>query len=317
MKLNQLGFMPWDVCGFWIISRPRTGDSDVESEEDSFLSQIRSQSEERKAICAELQNINVQIHDLTEQVKEAETLKKQHADALKTIEKASKETERLKQLGALLAALSVRDSVYKRVATTLQQWRQRLSSWKSGVVDLEAWPDAAGDKDPLGEVRQLVGESYRGVQAAQAKIDAAIKKVSELSERNSTQSLELEEESRTLRRKLDSLKQGVGEISRRLSALQEKTGQLSALRALAKSKTERLLQVQAERKGFLDQLEGVRAKRFEARTQLVSKLNRELGPRIRISIERAGQTSEYASAACCVALRGSGLRFNEVAPVYR
>jgi len=294
--------------------RPGAADAQVESEEEMILSYIRSQSEERKTISAELQNVRAQIRDLTEQLKEADALKKQHADALKTIEKASKEAERLNQLGGWLAALSVRDSVYKRVSTTLQQWRNRLSSLRTGMVDLEPWPEAAGDKDPLVGVRQLVDESHVGVQSAQEKIDAAIGKVAELSARNNTQSLQYEEESRNLRRKLDSLKQGVGETARRLGVLQEKSGQLSALKALEKSKTERLTKVQSERKGFLDRMEGIRAKRFEARSQLISRLNRELGPRIRISIERAGQTAEYASALVA-ALRGSGLRFNEVAPL--
>jgi predicted nucleic acid-binding Zn-ribbon protein len=294
--------------------RPRTEESDVETEEDMLLSHIRSQSDERKAIVSELLDVKKQIQVLSEQVKEAEALKKQHADALKTIEKASKETERLNQLGGWLASLSVRDSVYKRTFGTLQNWRTKLSSLRTGMLDLEEWPEAAGDKDPLTEVRKLVGESHAGVQSAQSKIDSAIQKINELLAHNSTQSLQYEEESRTLRRKLDSLKQGVGEIAKKLSALQEKNGQLSALRGLEKSKAARLKQVQAERKDFLDRLENIRAKRFEERKQLIGRLNEELSPKIRISIERAGQTAEYASALVA-ALRGSGLRFNEVAPV--
>jgi chromosome segregation ATPase len=294
--------------------RPVSADAEAESEEEMILSYIRSQSEERKSISAELQNIRSQVQGLTEQLKEADALKKQHADALKTIEKASKETERLNVLGGWLAALSVRDTVYKRVSATLQQWRNRLSTLRTGMVDLEPWPEAAGDKDPLDGVRHLVEESHAGVQSAMEKIDTAIIEVGELSEHNNSQSLQYEEESRNLRRKLDSLKQGVGEIARRLGMLQEKTGQLSALKALERSKTERLTKVQSERKGYLDRLEEIRAKRFEARSLLVARLNRELAPRIRISIERAGQTAEYASALVA-ALRGSGLRFNEVAPL--
>jgi energy-coupling factor transporter ATP-binding protein EcfA2 len=294
--------------------RPGATDAEAESEEDLILSYIRSQSEERKSISAEMQNVRLQIHDLTEQLKEADALGKQHAEAVKTIEKASKETERLNVLGGWLATLSVRDTVYKRISATLQQWRNRLSTLRTGMVDLEPWPEAAGDKDPLVGVRQLVEESHSEVQSAQEKIDSAIRKVGELSERNNTQALQYEEESRNLRRKLDSLKQGVGEITRRLGVLREKSGQLSALKALEKSKAERLAKVQSERKAYLDRLEEIRSKRFEARSQLITRLNRELAPRIRISIERAGQTAEYASALVA-ALRGSGLRFNEVAPV--
>lgn len=114
--------------------RPLSADAEVESEEEAILSYIRSQSEERKSISAELQNIRSQIQELTEQLKESEALKKQHADALKTIEKASKETERLNILGKWLATLSVRDTVYKRISATLQQWRNRLSTLRTGKI---------------------------------------------------------------------------------------------------------------------------------------------------------------------------------------
>ncbi|MEW6160247.1 MAG: AAA family ATPase [Verrucomicrobiota bacterium] len=286
----------------------------TEPEEDLLFSHIRSQSEERKTICTELQMIREQISQLTEQVKESEALKKQHADAMSSIERASKETERLNKLAGWLAALSVRDSVFKRSANSLQQWRNRLLTLRSGDVQVEAWPVAAGGEDPLSDVRQLISKSQEDLHAALTKTDTAIKNIAELSEKNSKQTLQFEEEARTLRRKLDSLKQGVGDIARRLAVLQEKAGQLSALIGLEKSKVERLKQVQQARKTFLDKLENIRAKRFEARSKLVTRLNRELGPRIRITIERAGQTTEYASALVA-ALRGSGLRFNEVAPI--
>jgi ATPase subunit of ABC transporter with duplicated ATPase domains len=204
--------------------------------------------------------------------------------------------------------------VYKRAASTLQQWRNRLATLQSGTAQLEPWPDAAACSDPLGDVRQLITKSQEDIRAALDKVDDAARKVEQLAERNTQQMLQYEEESRALRRKLDSLKQGVGEIARRLAALQEKASQLSALQALEKSKVARLAQVQSERKGFLDRLEMIRVKRFEERSKLVNRLNRELGPKIRISIERAGQTTEYASALIA-ALRGSGLRFNEVAQV--
>jgi ATPase subunit of ABC transporter with duplicated ATPase domains len=168
--------------------------------------------------------------------------------------------------------------------------------------------------DPLEPVRQLIQAGQDAISQARNKIDAAMQNLSELASSNSGQVMQFDDESRTLRKKLDSLKQGVGEIARRLAVLQEKSSQLSALKSLEKGKAQRLAQVQSERKALLDRLENVRAKRFEARARLIKRLNAELSPRIQISIERAGQTAEYASALMS-ALRGSGLRFNEIAPV--
>ena len=130
------------------------------------------------------------------------------------------------------------------------------------MVDLETWPAAGGEPDPLTAVRQLVDESHAGIKSSQEKIDQALRKVAELIDRNNAQSMEYEEEARGLRRKLESLKQGAGEIARRLGALQEKSGQLSALKALLKSKTDRLAKVQGERKTYLDRLEEIRFKQF-------------------------------------------------------
>jgi ABC-type cobalamin/Fe3+-siderophores transport system ATPase subunit len=292
--------------------RPQN-DLSIANEEEQLQSLIRSQSEERRSITAELQTLRAQIAALSDQVKEADLLKKQHVDALKTIEKASKETERLNVLSSWLAAYSVRENLYKRTQTSLTQWKTRLAGLRAGMVEVEAWPEAAEGDDPLGKVRDLVQQSNEHIHTAQANIEKAIGELAGYALFNSQEAAKSEEEARTIRRKLDSLKQGVGEIAKKLASLQEKTGQLSALKNLEKAKSLRLKKVQDERKNYLDQLEQIRAKRFDERSKLVAKLNKELGPKIRISIERAGQTSEYASALVS-ALRGSGLRFNELAP---
>jgi chromosome segregation ATPase len=286
--------------------RPVGRGTNPSTEEDALLSYIRSQTEERRSTSAELQTVRSQLRDLAEQLKEAEALKKQHAAALASIEKATKETERLSTLSGWLAALSVRAGVYARTSTTLQQWQQRLQAVNSGKADLEIWPAAAASEDPLVPVRQIVENSYADIQAALNKITEAISQLRKLAQHNDQQILQYEEEARKIRRFLDTLKQGAGEIARRLAGLQEKAGQQSALQALEKTKVARLEQIQSERKGFLDQLEAARAKRFEDRGKLVARLNKELGPRIKISIERAGLNTEYASAIVA-ALRGSGL----------
>lgn len=286
----------------------------TDQQESVLLSYIRSQTEERRAVMAELQAIRQQVAELTEQLKEADALKKQHADALAGIQKATTQTQRLGLLDQWLANLSVRHGVFARLETALQQRLLRLQNFGTATLSVEPWPTAAGGDDPLGKIRSSVTASQASLEQAIRQVQEAIKEVRSLAQFNTQQSMTFEEESRGLRRQLDALQQGAGEAARKLAMIQEKTGQLSALRDLEKNKSTALTRLQATRKKHLDDLEVVRSRRFDERSKIVAELNAEFGPRIHIAIERAGQNAEYASAIVA-ALRGSGLRFNEVAPL--
>ena len=288
-------------------------DSSIEDQEAPLLAYIRSQTQERRSICTELQAVRAQLRHLAEQLKESETLKKQHADALSSIEKAQAQTARLTLLNGWLTAFSVRAGVYSRILAALQQWQSRLQIVSAAPVSVEAWPAAAGSEDPLLGVREAVHESHRNVTQATKKVADAIAELGRLSSVNDQLTLQHQEEARTIRRQLDSLQAGAGEIARKLADLQEKAGQQSALRDVEKAKVARLQEIQDARKQYLDRLEEVQSQRFKARTEVIDDLNKKFGPRIRVEIERAGMTSEYASAIVS-ALRGSGLHFSDVAP---
>jgi DNA repair ATPase RecN len=293
--------------------RPKNS-RDSKNDEAPLLAYIRSQTQERRSLFSELQTIRTQLRELGEQLKESDALKKQHADALSSIEKAQAQTQRLNILSGWLTALSVRGGVYNRILAALQQWQSRLNAVSEVPISIEAWPAAAGADDPLGSVRQIVEDSRRNILEAVTRVADAIAELGRLSAVNDQQTLQYQEEARGIRRQLETLQKGAGEIAKKLAALQEKAGQQSALRDVEKAKTARLREIQDARKQYLDKLEAVRVARFEARAAVISELNAKFGPRIHVSIERAGMNSEYASAIVA-ALRGSGLHFNEAAPV--
>lgn len=284
-----------------------------ENQEAILSSYIRSQTEQRRVITNELQSIRRQLRDLKEQLKDAERLKKQHAEALNSIKKAGSQNERLKRLNSELSCLSVRRDFYNRLLESLQNQFQRLKQ-NSTEMFVEEWPQAAGAKDPLDKVRIAVVESHSALDNAKEKIKEAITEVEALIKHNNEQMFKFEEESRALRRELEMLQKGAGEIAHQLAVLQEKAGQQSALKELEKTKSGQLKQIQAERKKYLDELERIRMVCFDERAKVIESLNKEFSPQIRVDIERAGQNSEYASAIVA-ALRGSGLRFNDVAPL--
>lgn len=293
--------------------RPHVG-STME-QEGRLLSYVRSQTEERRSTHAELQTIRAQLAQLTEQLEEAEGLKKQHQDALSSIQKATGQTIRLQELDSSLAALSVRTAVFNRTLQGLQNWQMKLQTQAFTSIELETWPAAArSEEDPLVNVRQFATSALGSLQNAVTQIGFAIAEVELLSEQNAKQVLDYEAEARELRRQLEVLQKGAGETARKLAAIKERIGQQSALRELEKAKVERLKAIQAERKRHLDELENVRIERYLQRETVIKRLNVELGPQIRVAIERAGQNSEYASAIVA-ALRGSGIRTSDIIPL--
>jgi len=73
-----------------------------------------------------------------------------------------------------------------------------------------------------------------------------------------------------------------------------------------------MVALQARRGAILDQLENLRQQRFEQRQAAARKLNRQLAPRIKIVMTRAGDVSAYYQVLI-EALRGSGLKYSELA----
>ena len=59
----------------------------------------------------------------------------------------------------------------------------------------------------------------------------------------------------------------------------------------------------------------VRAERFESRIQIANKLKDDLGPEIKTDIIESGMTNGYANSIAA-ALRGSGLHYNTLAPLF-
>ena len=63
----------------------------------------------------------------------------------------------------------------------------------------------------------------------------------------------------------------------------------------------------------LIELDAIREERFKARAAAAARLNATLGPKIRILVTRAGQFEAFAAAIADI-LRGSGLRYGDLAP---
>jgi hypothetical protein len=123
----------------------------------------------------------------------------------------------------------------------------------------------------------------------------------------------VEEQARQLRKEIEALQTGAGAVVRQGQQLRERKAQLESLRSVSNQRARDLNGLLKRRGEALDRLDKLREARFNARTQAAARLNKVLGPKIRIVVTRAGQFDAFATAIADV-LRGSGMRYGDLAP---
>jgi chromosome segregation ATPase len=283
-----------------------------DGEEAYLLSRIGSLTVEMQDLSKEVDSIRQQIEALNTVPALLAEAEKEETSVLKSLDKTRPEQDTLTNLVKASTASSVRASVLDRARISLTSWKTKLGDLI--MIRLEKWPESAGPPDLLETVRKHVGNSSEHLQKSIQSIDLALDSIAKHTKANADERFEADEKARGLRQKLESIKQGAGSVTRRVAELREKAGQLSAYNDLLKEKHSVLASVQKDRAILLRNLDKIRDKRYQERSQIVRDLNKELGPRIRVKLERSGLHSEYVSAIGG-ALRGSRLHYHSLAPL--
>ena len=278
------------------------------SAETEAVASVRSLTSEVNAIRADIEKLDYQLEELPsilEQINQIvpkeEQLAAQSAD---TKAKAS-------QLGALSATIAMKGVA----AEAIQRFGNEVANWRSSVsvgagMTNEAWPANAGE-DALREMRTRVVKAQEYIGYALQELATVESSVSELSSQITLEKMGFENQARGLRQEIEVLQAGAGEIARRGQLLRERKAQLESLVAVRHARIASIQAVIARRNQSLDALETIRFARFEARRDAAVRLNQVLGPRIRIGVMSGGQSEEFAGTLT-EALRGSGLRYNEL-----
>ena len=178
---------------------------------------------------------------------------------------------------------------------------------------LQPWPEEAGP-DPLTDARVVLAESQRLVSEAVDRLAELKLSLSAARQMTVAEQARVDESSRELRQKLDSLQSGIGATTRRVSELEEHQGQLQAIENLLTERSEQLRLVAGKRDEAYNELEDLRESLFADRATIVSELNALLAPNIRIRLAKSENKDDYRSAIVS-ALRGSGLHYNTLAPL--
>jgi DNA repair exonuclease SbcCD ATPase subunit len=279
--------------------------------EHRFVAQVRS-------LTTEIRDMLIEADALSERIAGAEAIRSEltraevrSAEISKSSAQLDAKQKELELLSARSSALTVRLDALRRGKDTTRANREALLAANLLGFGLDEWL-APGEPDPLSAVReklaradQYSAEAARLLEQAITEIDIAIRTV----ERDRSP---IEEQARVIRREVEALKEGAGAAARQLAGLREQASQLDALTALRAQRLERVRRVQVQRGTVLDQLDALREATFAERKQVAGELSKKLTPLIRVKVRQAAQTTEYIGAITN-ALRGSGLRYNELA----
>lgn len=261
--------------------------------------EVRKDIEQLKAQLAELPSIEEQLAQLAP-----------HEQKLAALSAVAQ--EKTGQLNVLSSAISVKGVAWAAV----QRFQATVATWRTALAHVQAmsaaeeWPDNAGP-DALGDARSRITKAHQYIAAAVQELASVEADTSQIALRFETEKISYEDQARALRRDIEGLQAGAGDVARRGQALRERKAQLESLRGVLASRLAAMQSAAVRRSAALDALEEARSKRYDERAQAANRLNQVLGPRIRVAVMRGGLTDAFATALT-EALRGSGLRYNDM-----
>lgn len=279
-------------------------------QESAASSQVRSLTAEAAALRREIEELAGQIEEIPSLDQQLAELAPQEQKVAKVSAEANEKKRQLDVISANIAASAVGAGAIERFNQSASRWLSSLSALSSAPPVIEAWPEGAGD-DPLAKSRASVANAKGYVDKAIQELQTAVSEAESHLRSSRDSKLGIEDRARQLRKEVETLQAGAGAIIRQGQQLRERKAQLDSLKAVLKERRKALEVVLAIRNEALDRLDSIREQRFCVRNRVAGQLTETLGPRIRVNVSRAGQFEAFA-ASITDALRGSGLRYNEL-----
>lgn len=280
----------------------------IATAEAEAIASVRSLTAEADVIRQDIEQLNAQLSELPSIEVQLEQLAPQEQQLASLSADAQARTGQLNVLSGTIAVKAVAAAAIQRFNATVSHWRAALSTAQN-IGSVEGWPANAGG-DPLGELRTRLANAQQHIAYALQELAMIEVASGQMTASVESEKIGFEDQARQLRRDIEGLQSGAGEIARRGQALRERKAQLESLSGVLVTRSAAMSRAFARRSTALDTLEAIRTQRYNERAQAAANLNQVLGPRIRIAVMRGGQTDAFATALI-EALRGSGLRYND------
>lgn len=278
--------------------------------ESEAVSEVRSFTAEVEALRREIEELARQVEEIPSLNQRIAELAPKEQELAKVSVDANEKKGRLDAISASIAATAVGVDAIERFHQSVSKWQSSLSSLSSSAPVLEPWPEGAGP-DPLAQCRASVERAKDHFGKALEELERAAAEAQTQFQSSFDNRLKFEDNARQLRKEIDSLQAGAGAIVRQGQQLRERKAQLESIRTVHAERQEALKSLLLQRNAAMDRLDSSREDRFTVRDAVAKGLTETLGPHIRVRVTRAGQFEAFA-AAIADALRGSGLRYNEL-----
>jgi len=211
-----------------------------------------------------------------------------------------------------VASARVRSEAIGRSADRLTEWTDTLENVLDRRPSLEPWPSQAGTADELAELRKKETQANARLRSGLEEMKGIAAELERKKAAASSQRAGLENRARDVRQKIEEKQKGASALDKRISDLTQQISVLKSLVDLRKDREARVKGLVEQRTKVLEQQDAARQTRTKAREQVASRLTKDLAPFVRIEVVPSAQHLEYV-AALLAALRGSGLRYTDLA----
>jgi DNA repair exonuclease SbcCD ATPase subunit len=287
-------------------------DANRKAAEVPLTAKIRSATAEIRALLVEIDDIKEKTATLPKLGQELEAAKTQSTAQSSVHKEIVAHRTALGELTPQVAAARVRSETISRITDRLIEWSQELDALIEHRPSIEPWPTQAGTPDELAELRKKEKQAVTRVMEGLDQLREISAELERKKQASSSQRVGLENRARDIRQKIEEKQKGASALDKRMGELTQQISVLKSLVDLRKERELRRKQLTQQRSKLLDQLLQGRQVRTKRREAIATQLSEELGPVIRVSIAPLSQYREYISALSA-ALRGSGLRYNELA----
>ncbi len=259
----------------------------------------------------EVSALSNRLAELPHRQAELDRLKSEQALALERAQATDAEKNELAALQEGLQLASLRAQLVEQTIESVSLLESRLRATAATSPPPE-WPSEAG-ADPTSSARSAFDAATRAAHEATAEPQRSLGELGEAVESERAERSEAESRAREIRRRLGAVDAELSSLSNEVAKTSEAIGNLKGLEERRSERQARLKAAIDERRGLYGRLESLRQQRFDARREIVDRLNASLKPAIKLELVQSAEMDDYVNQIVA-SLRGSGLHSRTLAP---
>ncbi len=285
----------------------------------SFGDEISAANSSIKSKSAAIVTLRREIEELNEKSSSLEKLRETEAELLDKQKSLASEDNAIRESQEELNALQVQLNSLAVDQENVTQFRAALSERRRQIGQLVSMPPAPKVADDA--VRSLLKDLNEDIESDRRMLDTIVQRAEQHSatldkvlSRIAEKRIPVEEKARTLRGRIEKFREGAGQVSRDLGKAQEAIARSENFQDMAKKRAEKLDTLISDCNADLERVATLRKQIFDQRRTTAQSLNDKLADVIRIDIQHLARLDDYVQALRDT-LRGSGLRYNEIASI--